>query len=313
MTFLISVRTAYELDQRIPEDIYKHLPKTCIYCKSPIVMNDNYTSMRCSNSKCSGHMSHRASQAMDKLGVKEFGPATCLDIIQKNNHQHHLDLVNISLPDLPDNMHYGRKERLIHHLGFDKHIDLPVLLELCQIDGIAGKTAERVIGDYNSFEQFFTEHPTYENILTHFNNTLKRRKVTRNTVRLAYKLWLSKDDLLRVEKYFNINKRADTKLVVCMTGDIVTATYNSLPVRPRSKFIELLNLKYQNVATFINSEKSIAGSDILLTDSSKRTKKYNYAKNNNMIVSTFGGFIQMLNETLGEGNPDIKIDVRRDN
>lgn len=308
---MISVRRAYELDNRIPEHIFKYLPVDCEYCKSPMVLNDEYTRLRCSNYSCRRHLAYRASNAFEKLGMKGFGPKLCRDLLRINNLSFHLDILSLTEEQFPSNMGKDTREKLYSTLQQNRTIDLPFLLELAQVDGIAGKTSERLVGDYNSFDAFFSEHSSFEKLLAYYKKALNRRRVTRESTRITYALWKQKEDLLRIEKLFIINQRAELKLRVCMTGDIVSATVQDSFIRPRSKFIDLLNLKYKDIATFINAEKSINGSDILLTDSNRKTKKYNYALKNNIEIMTFGSFIELLETSVGQGDLNVEFKTRR--
>lgn len=308
---MITVKSAYEFGNRIPKHIYDRLPKICTYCESHIVLNDDFTSMRCSNPKCTGHGGERASLMFQKLKVKDFGPVTCRRVMIHNGITNHIKILSLTPDDFPNNMSEDRTKSLYNNLQIEKKIDLPFLMELCCIEGISGKRAERIIGDYNSFSEFFDEHPEPTDIANHIVKVYKRRKVTRPTMKMAINIWKAKGELIESEELFEINQRASLKIPICMTGNIKTVLYERDYIKPRSRFIELLNKKYEGVATFLNNEDSIAGSAFLLLDSTTGKKKIEYARDRNIPIMSFSDFMDLVTNDLGEGNPDINLIWRR--
>lgn len=78
-----------------------HLHDNCPYCGFPIVNNENLTDRYCSNPQCPGHMSFKIAALAQRLGVKDIGPATALDLINTYKLPYHIQYLRYMLREKP--------------------------------------------------------------------------------------------------------------------------------------------------------------------------------------------------------------------
>lgn len=95
------------------------LSTTCKYCGSPIVNNDNLTDRYCSNPQCPGHMAFKVSALATRMGVKGYGPATCLSLIEQFKFPFHICYLPLFVPDKPEVYLYEVGE-MAYLKGFQK-------------------------------------------------------------------------------------------------------------------------------------------------------------------------------------------------
>lgn len=85
----------------IADWLVPHLADFCPYCGSPIVNNENLTDRYCSNPSCPGHMAYKISALATKMGVKDIGPATALDLINTHKLPYHIQYLRFMLKEKP--------------------------------------------------------------------------------------------------------------------------------------------------------------------------------------------------------------------
>lgn len=94
----MTVKEAKELNI-IPED-YKFLPEKCPTCKSDLIVNDNLTSMECSNIYCLDRVSNRAEQMLKNFNIAGVGIQFCKKFFTIYPYHNHTVILISSLEQL---------------------------------------------------------------------------------------------------------------------------------------------------------------------------------------------------------------------
>lgn len=292
---------------RLDSDYYSLVPNVCNYCKRPIIINEERTIMKCSNKYCPEHMSYKADTMFKDMGIKYIGARTSYGIITKNKLKSHMDILSLDIKDLPNSHAQDVKERMWNSLQKGRKQSLAKILKMYQLDGISDQTSNKVVEGYSSFEEFFNEHQDVTSVVKHMVKSLGQNEITHHLLRMSYHLHKSKEDLLRVEKYFEVVKLNDEKIRVCMTGEISSAYVIGKPFKPREAFLEYLNSKYENTVSFISTGRNVSDSHFLLTDSSRRTGKFDDANRLNVPILKFSQFCDYIEMKYGKGKEDHEI------
>lgn len=293
------------------DDYYKLVPNVCPFCKRPIIINLERTIMKCSNKYCPEHMSYKADTMFKDMGIKYIGARTAYGIITKNKLKNHMDILSLKITDLPNSHSLEVRDRMWNSLQKGRKQSLGKILKMYQLDGISDQTANKVMEGYNSFEEFFNEYDEVKKIAFRFLKSLGQNEITHHLLRMSYHLQKSKDDLIRIEKYFEIVKLNDEKIRVCMTGDISSAYVIGRPFKPRESFLEFMNEKYEGIVSCINTGRNVSDAHFLLTDSSRKTGKYNDATNFNIPVLTFSQFGDYMEAKYGHGKENYELMRRK--
>ena len=86
-------------DRFLPDWLKPNLKSTCKYCNSEMehYYNDDYncTNRRCSNPDCVSFKAAKANFMVKTLGIKGFGFAKCLSLIQANRFTNHIPLLTV--------------------------------------------------------------------------------------------------------------------------------------------------------------------------------------------------------------------------
>jgi hypothetical protein len=206
----------------LPEWVMNNMKMLCPYCGAFLVDNSDTgvtTARWCCNPKCPGHMMHKAKVLGDYFGVKGFGPRTALGIIKAKRFQSHFDFIP-------------------HWFGDKKPLaSLPDIATLCCIEDYGQTTANKELGHYSSFEEYFSTC-LYPNQL----------------------LVEHKDELLYGEKLFTIKPPVSArKMYVMGTGSF--HGYNS-----RDDFFRLINDAYGMYINVIQTGKRKTGISYLIKE-----------------------------------------------
>lgn len=61
----------------IPENFHPYIPETCTWCKSPMIINEACTILKCGNPHCARKVGNQAAAVLKDLGYKGYGPEKC--------------------------------------------------------------------------------------------------------------------------------------------------------------------------------------------------------------------------------------------
>lgn len=297
-------------DAFMSDDYYNLIPSNCKYCNQPIVMNYEQTIMFCSNRYCPEHMAHRADVMFKELNFKGIGANTAYDIIKKNNLKCHMDILGIGINDFPPKHSMEVRNKILLTLKQNRRQPLGKILRMYQIDDIADRKADKIVDGFSSFTEFFEKNPDGASIVQHLRKALGQQKMTEHLGKMAYHLIQEKDELIRIEKYFDIVTLSDKKIKVCLTGEISSVYITGEKLSPREKFVHIMNDKYEGIISLVNTGRSVSEADILITDSTKKTGKYKDAINLKRPIMKFADFVGYMETQYGEGKPEIVFNRR---
>lgn len=304
----------YRGDQ-FKDQYYGILPKTCDYCKHPIIISYEKTIMKCSNRSCPKHMSYRAEIMFKDLGVKDIGAQTAFKMIIENKLVNHMDILGLTQSQMPANNSDDVRRRMFLELQKGRRQTVDKILRMYQLDDVADQTSSKIMSGFSSFEDFFNQNNNLETMVNHVVKSLGMSERTYRVLKIAYHLLGSADDLKRIQKYFEVVSLSGTIIPVCITGSVLTAHMEGRTFSPREKFIEVMNQKYEGIVSF-KIVANPANALFLCTDSTKLTPKLRKAISRNsdgktrIQITTFKSFVQSIEQIYGTGDENIKISLR---
>lgn len=303
---MLTIDQLHEYREDLLEDeYYKLIPNMCEHCKQPIIINIERTIMKCSNQFCPEHLSYKAENMFKIMGVKNVGPKTAYRMLVENRLNSHMDILSLTVDQMPSSSSQEVKERIWHEIQKGRRQSLSKLLQLYQLNDIAEQTSNKILSDYNSFNDFFSENDSLQKLVKHMLKSLRQSDMTPHLLRMSYYLFSAKDDLIRSEKYFEIVQLSDEKLRLCITGEVSSVYMTGTPFKPRDLFLHYLNEKYADIVSFVSSGNNVSDSHFLLTDSTRKTTKYRDAQNNGVPILSFSTFCDYLEHKYGTGNEEI--------
>lgn len=235
----------------LPDWVKEEMTMLCPYCGSFIADNSDTgatTSRWCVNPECPGHMMHKAKDLADFFGIKGFGPRTALGIIRTLHLKSHFDFIP---------RWFGDKKPLV---------TLPDVAVLAGIDGLGMPTAQKELGHFGTFEEYFslcnTPHPL---LLKH------------------------KSELIYAQQFFVLKPPvAARKMYVMGTGSF--NGYSS-----RDEFFRLLNDAYGMYINIIQTGKRKTGISYLIKEyNAVDHSKSRIARDNGIPIVTPSEFVSII-------------------
>lgn len=133
--------------ESIPAWAFEHMMLECPHCERPIMQNESLTARWCPNPECPGHMAYKLVDLAQHFHIKGIGPATALNLIKGKKFSSHFDIMSYWFPDNPPTA------------------TLAEIASLAGIDGYGMTQAEKELSQYASFEDYFENAPTINELL----------------------------------------------------------------------------------------------------------------------------------------------------
>lgn len=210
------------------------IPEQC-ECGGVMVLNLNMTQLCCSNPVCPYHMAQRMDSMLKQLNVKDIGPNKCLAMIEENRLAHHTQVFNLNVDQMPSVNQLAVRERYFDEIQKVKSLTLSSIAKLLRAPDMQTR-CEDIFKGYNDINVFYTDFNYDENFIAKQLGMSKGILTSRFTQHLIQYEWI----LRGLCEHFQILKVAKDNLVICMTGDVVTATRDDgTHYKSREVFFEL--------------------------------------------------------------------------
>lgn len=193
------------------------IPEECD-CGGHFVLNLNMTQLSCSNPTCPYHMAQRMDSMLKQLNVKDIGPSKCLAMIEENGLVHHTQVFRLGVDQMPSVNQLTVRERYYDEIQKVKSLTLASIAKLLRAPDMQTR-CEDIFKGYNDIDTFYTDFNYDENFIARQLGMSKGILTGRFTQHL-----IQYESILRgLCQHFQIINVASESLVICMTGDVVTA------------------------------------------------------------------------------------------
>lgn len=212
--------TTYRTD--LPQWVKENMQDLCPYCGCHIADNSDTgatTARWCLNPACPGHMMYKAEVLAKFFQITGFGARTALSVIRTHHFKSHIDFIP-----------YWFKEK-------KPYVSLPDVAVLCCIENYGRPSAEKELGHYMSFTDYFNTPIIHNPILVEH-----------------------KDELLYAEQFFSLKPPVSAiQMNVMGTGSF--HGYSS-----RDEFFRLINEAYGMYIHVVQKGKCKTGISYLIKE-----------------------------------------------
>lgn len=246
----------------IPVEFKGIIPEFC-FCGHKFLLNENMTQLKCSNPICPYHMAQKMDAMLKQLKVKDIGPATCETIILENSLVHHTQVLELGAYQMPSRNQDYIKEKFYSEIHKTNKLPISDIAKLLRASDMQTR-CDDIFHGYDDIDKFYKDFNYSEDFIswkTGLSKGILTSRFTENLIKYEY--------ILRgLCKLYNVKKVSNQTLVICMTGDVLTATQDDgTCYKSREHFLKEMQDLTEGIVN-ISSKSSMSNKvHYLITDS----------------------------------------------
>lgn len=242
---------------RIPEEFREVIPEQCS-CGGYYLLNNTMTELSCESNICPEHMALKLESMLKSLKAKDFGPATCYDIVSENGLVHHAQVFTLDIHQMPQRNSYEVQEKLYREIHKVNELPLADIAKLLRARDMQTR-CDDIFNGYNDLDTFYTDFKYSEDFIARqlgMGKGILTSKFTKHLTEL--------ENVLRgLGKEFKVLKTAQQSMTICCTGEVMTVE----GYRSRDTFIKDMQDLARGELNIV-PKSSVSGKvDYLITDS----------------------------------------------
>lgn len=251
----------YYRSGEIPIEFKGIIPEIC-ECGGHFLLNENMTQLRCSNPICPYHMAQKMDAMLKQLKVKDIGPATCETIIIENDLVHHTQVLELGVNDMPSRNQDSIKEKFYNEIHKTTKLPIQDIAKLLRAPDMQTR-CDDIFKGYDDIDKFYKDFAYSEDFIAERTNLSKGILTKRFTKSLIHYEYI----LRGLCETYHITKVSQETLVICMTGDIMTATRDDgTYYRSREHFLKDMQELTEGIVNISNKSSMSNKVHYLVTD-----------------------------------------------
>ena len=277
----MKIKEAYD-ENIIPKEIVDAIGCTCQYCGSDLLISINLKRITCSNNNCTKLLANSLEYFLKSLGVRDFGPAVCYDIVNEMGLEYSYEIMGLDFEEMPQRYSDEVKFKLWGQVQDAKRQPIHKIIRALGLAGI-DKSAEKIFGSISTADDLreFLEFLMFGDTANQEIATILGISPGDRSLAVLMEIINNSELILGAVEMFDIEpvkQASESKVInIAITGGIKGW-------KNKEQFVEHLNKKYDKVFIKYNTtfNKSI---DVLVTDTSDPTSsKYKKAVSNQIPV-----------------------------
>ena len=249
------LETFYE-SGAIPEEFRDLIPNQCS-CGGRYLLNETMTELSCESNICPEHMALKLESMLKSLKAKDFGPATCYDIVSENGLVHHTQVFSLDIHQMPQRNSYIVQEKLYNAIHEVEELPLAGIAKLLRARDMQTR-CDDIFKGYNDIDTFYQDFNYSEDFIARqlgMGKGILTERFTRHLTQL--------ENILKgLTLEFRIIKTADKSMTICCTGEVMTVE----GYRSRDSFIKDMQEMARGLLNIVPKGSMSAKVDYLITD-----------------------------------------------
>lgn len=255
---------------RIPSKFHEYFPDTCCWCRSPMVINEANTIMKCGNPHCARKVGNQAAAILKDLGYKGYGPEKCTAYCAFN------EITNIT-------MFLQQPPPSLNPLDDLNNIapTFPTLVKMLHIPNI-GTKAQKIFKGYDSLVELIGKLGL-EGLYSHVVNILGGKA---SADQFINSLTDYLEDIIGITEIVRVSKQAQRVVLIEITGHITRVKGDNNEPLTKDAFVMALNRLAQPLGIEFQRSSKFTQLEFMVADSPSNSRKYIVGTQRGILVTS---------------------------